>query len=302
MTDTSELPIAILAFDHRGEFSRSVYDREVDQLTPDEKASLSAAKSLIFDGYQLAASRGLGPVRSGILVDEEYGAAAVRRCADRDFLLAMPVEHADRDTFDFEYDDFGSHIESFQPNFAKALVRYNPDSDHALNQTQLDRLLVLSAWLVGAGVKFMFELIVRPTPDQLAAVADDRVRFEDELRPALVVRAITEVLGAGIHVDLWKIEGVSSPTDAAEIVEAARRGNPSIEFVILGAAADEERVNQWLTTAAATDGFAGFAIGRNIWKECVRRWLAGEITKDEAVAIVADGYIDFIGRYLDYER
>lgn len=303
MSDPQALPIAILAFDHRGEFSRSVYDREVDQLTPAEKASLSDAKSLIFDGYELAASRGLGPVRSGILVDEEFGAAAALRCADRDFLLAMPVEQADRGTFDFEYgDEFGTHIQSFDPNFAKALVRYNPDSDPALNRIQLDRLSALSTWLVGAGVKFMFELVVRPTADQLESVGGDRMRYEDEVRPRLVVRAITEVLVAGIHVDLWKIEGVSSPADASSIVDAARRGNPSIEFVILGAATGEARINQWLITAAATDGFVGFAIGRNIWKDCVRRWLAGEISKDEAVAIVADGYIDFIGRYLDYEH
>ncbi len=51
--------------------------------------------------------------------------------------LAMPVERSGQDEFDFEYgDDFGAHIEAFDPTFAKVLVRYNPDGDADLNRRQ----------------------------------------------------------------------------------------------------------------------------------------------------------------------
>ena len=62
--------------------------------------------------------------------------------------LAMPVEKSGQNEFDFEYgDEFGDHIERFDPDFSKVLVRYNPDGEEELNRRQADRLVTLSAWL-----------------------------------------------------------------------------------------------------------------------------------------------------------
>ena len=50
----------------------------------------------------------------------------------------MPVEKSGQNEFDFEYgDDFGAHIEKFDPDFSKVLVRYNPDDDAEMNERQL---------------------------------------------------------------------------------------------------------------------------------------------------------------------
>jgi hypothetical protein len=47
----------------------------------------------------------------------------------------MPVEKSGQDEFDFEYgEDFGSHIEDFDPTFSKVLVRYNPEWDPEVNR------------------------------------------------------------------------------------------------------------------------------------------------------------------------
>ena len=47
----------------------------------------------------------------------------------------MPVEKSGRSEFDFEYgDDFGAHIEQFDTDFSKVLVRYNPDGDADTNK------------------------------------------------------------------------------------------------------------------------------------------------------------------------
>ena len=57
----------------------------------------------------------------------------------------MPVEKSGQNEFDFEYgDEFGDHIERFDPDFFKVLVRYNPDGDPELNRRQADRLVTLS--------------------------------------------------------------------------------------------------------------------------------------------------------------
>ena len=60
----------------------------------------------------------------------------------------MPVEKWGQNEFDFQYgDDFGAHIEKFDPDFSKVLVRYNPDGDAEINQRQTGRLKRLADWL-----------------------------------------------------------------------------------------------------------------------------------------------------------
>ena len=75
--------------------------------------------------------------------------------------LAMPVEKSGQTEFDFQYgDEFGDHIERFDPDFVKVLVRYNPDGDPDLNRRQAERLARLSDWLAEHGRSFLFELLV----------------------------------------------------------------------------------------------------------------------------------------------
>src|SRR5918998_958002 len=75
-------------------------------------------------------------------------------------------------------DDFGKHIESFDPDFAKVLVRLNPDGDAEMNSRQLDRLKRLSDWLHENDRKFLFELLVPGEDAQLEQVGGDTDRYD----------------------------------------------------------------------------------------------------------------------------
>ena len=58
------------------------------------------------------------------------------------------MEKSGQDEFDFDYgDNFAQHIEEFDPNLVKVLVRYNPEADAAMNKRQLQRLKKLSDYL-----------------------------------------------------------------------------------------------------------------------------------------------------------
>ncbi len=119
----------ILAFDHRGSFQKKMFGIQGD---PDEEQTktISDAKHLIWEGMQAAADKGLDQHASGVLVDEQFGGPRniQGEAKERGFKLAMPVEKSGQNEFDFEYgDDFGAHIEQFDPHFSKVLVRYNPD-------------------------------------------------------------------------------------------------------------------------------------------------------------------------------
>ena len=59
---------------------------------------------------------------------------------------------------------------------------------------------------------------------------------------------------------------------------------------MLGAGADEATVANWLRQAATVDGFIGFAIGRTIFWDALKGWLAGEHDRETAVDMIAGSY------------
>src|ERR687892_2863205 len=168
----------ILAFDHRGSFQKKMFGIEGDP-SEEETATISDAKHLIFEGMLKAVEQGAEPSVTGVLVDEQFGVPknVPGDTKERGLLLAMPVEKSGQDEFDFEYgDDFGEHIEEFDPTFSKVLVRYNPEGDREMNARQTARLRTLSDWLHERDRRFLFELLVPAEPEQLEKVGGDEER------------------------------------------------------------------------------------------------------------------------------
>lgn len=289
-----------LAFDHRGVFARSVLEEE-ESHTPEQARTIADCKQTILAGGLHALAAGtVARGQAGVLIDEHYGAEVARAARAAGLVLTMPVEEADCDLFAFDFgDDFGAHVEAFDPDFAKVLVRWNPDGDRDGNAAQGERLSELSAWLRARGRKLLFELLVPPTDEQLARAEGDRTRFEREQRPQLMRRGMAELQAAGVEVDVWKLEGIDDADDAAAAVAQAREGagRERVACTVLGAGAGPERVEHWLRVAAATEGFCGFAIGRSIWREPLQRRLAGEIAEEEAARSIADEYARLVAVY-----
>src|SRR5919199_1505750 len=128
----------ILAFDHRGSFQKKMFGIQGDP-DEDQTRTIADAKHLIWEGMVVAAEKGLDQHASGVLIDEQFGAPTniPGEAKERGFKLAMPVEKSGQNEFDFEYgDEFGAHIEQFDPAFSKVLVRYNPDGDADMNRRQ----------------------------------------------------------------------------------------------------------------------------------------------------------------------
>ncbi|CAN5337519.1 hypothetical protein BH20ACT9_BH20ACT9_21540 [soil metagenome] len=289
----------ILAFDHRGSFKKKFFGVEGEASAEDQRRG-EDGKQLIFDGMVMAAERGEDEHALGVLVDEELGSDIPQRAKEHGLTLAMPVEKSGVDVFDFEYgDDFGEHVKSFDPHFSKVLVRYNPDGDPEADRTQRERLKRLSDWLHDNGYKFLFELLVPAEDAHLERVDGDTDRYDAELRPPLMLRAIAELQEAGVEPDVWKIEGVETSEDCARLAEQARAGGrDGVACVLLGRGADDAKVDHWLRQAAPVDGFIGFAIGRSIWSEPLKAYLDGTVEREKAAARIADNY----GRFMDVYR
>jgi 5-dehydro-2-deoxygluconokinase len=289
----------ILAFDHRGSFQKKMFGIAGDP-SPAETETIADAKRLIFEGMLEAVRRGAEAGATGVLVDEQFGSDIPVRAHEQGLRIAMPVEKSGQDEFDFEYgEEFAAHIEKYSLDFSKVLVRYNPDADAEMNSRQLERLRRLADWLHSGDRRFLFELLVPATDDQLASVDGDTDRYDAELRPELMRRAIEEIQSAGIEVDVWKIEGVDERSDAQMLAEQTRSGpgREGVVCVLLGRGASTEKVDHWLQVAAPVEGFIGFAIGRSIWWDALKGFLAGDLERSDAASQIADNYLRFVQVY-----
>src|SRR4051794_39491870 len=234
----------ILAFDHRGSFQKKMFGIEGDP-TEEQTETISDAKRLIFEGMEKAVERGLDAKSAGVLVDEQFGSDIPQRAKEHGLSLTMPVEKSGQDEFDFQYgDDFPAHIEQFDPFASKVLVRFNPEGDEGMNRRQTERLKQLADWLHENDRKFLFELLVPAEKHQLDQVDGDTDRYDAELRPELMRRAIEHFQEAGVEVDIWKIEGVDTREDAEMLAEQTRKGEgrENVKSVLLGRGASDDKV------------------------------------------------------------
>jgi len=290
-------PLYILPFDHRGSFQTKMFGWK-GTLSPYQTAEIAATKQVIYDGFKAAIQAGVARQKAGILVDEQFGTAILRDAATNGCTTACPAEKSGQEEFDFEYgEDFAEHIEAFHPTFCKVLVRYNPESDRALNQRQAARLRRLSEFLQSQGrSRFMFELLVPPEKEQLDRLKGDKKAYDLELRPRLMVQTIQELQDAQVEPDVWKIEGLDRREDCEKLVAAARRGGrDQVGCIILGRGENDQKVREWLSTAATVPGFIGFAVGRTSFWDPLVQWRANQITRDSAVAEIARRYREFVG-------
>jgi myo-inositol catabolism protein IolC len=252
---------------------------------------------VIYDGFKAAVADGVPREKAGILVDEQFGAAILHDATAHGYLTACPAEKSGQDEFDFEYgEDFAKHIQAFHPTFCKVLVRYNPEGDKDLNRRQSARLRRLSEYLhTESHSLFMFELLVPAEKAQLDQVKGDKKAYDLQLRPHLMVGAVEQLQEEGVEPDLWKIEGLDRREDCEKIVAAARRGGRhNVGCIILGRGENDEKVREWLSTAAAVPGFIGFAVGRTVFWEPLVGWLGKKISREEAVAEIARRYSEFV--------
>jgi myo-inositol catabolism protein IolC len=298
MTIGYQQPLYILAFDHRGSLQKKMFGIEGNP-TPEQTARIAEAKGVIYEGFERALADGAPGDEVGLLVDEQYGAAIAERAKAQGHVFAMPVERSGQDEFDFEYGEaFGAHIERFDPTFAKALVRYNPDGDPEMNRRQSQRLQVLSDWLHERGRMFMFELLVPAVAAQLEAVGRDTERYDRVVRPRLMVDAIAELQRRGVEPDVWKIEGLESREDCERVAEQTRAGGrDAVACVVLGRGADDAAVARWLRAGAGVPGYVGFAIGRTIWWDDVNSFREGSLGRDDAARSIAGRFRRYIEFY-----
>ncbi len=288
-------PLYILPFDHRSSFEKGLYGW-TGALNQEQIGKVAKTKEVIYDAFKLALTKGVPRERGGILVDEQFGADILRDARQNNTITCMPAEKSGQAEFQFEYgDQYAAHLEEFKPTFVKVLVRYNPEDDEALNRRQAERLRKLTDYLHSHGHKFMFELLVPATPEQMDRLDQDHSLYDLDLRPSLMIGAIKELQNAGVEPDVWKIEGLDHRVDCVKIVETARRNDrDNVGCIVLGRGSNEQKVVEWLSTAAGVPGFVGFAVGRTSFWDPLVALRDGKASRQQAVEDIASRYLEWV--------
>jgi myo-inositol catabolism protein IolC len=285
----------VLPFDHRGSFTKKLFNVQGRELTEDELKKAKELKQIIYHGFELAIKNNAVPRESAaILIDEQFGGEIIQDAVSKHYTVCVCVEKSGQDEFDFEYgNDFGGHLNKYRPAFAKALVRYNPDDDQELNSRQRARLKELNDFCIKEGYKFIIEPLVPATKNQLAQINNDQNRYDNEVRPKLMMKMIAELQKDGIEPDVWKIEGLENSKDYQDLVMQIKSNSRQADAIVLGRGADADQVEKWLIAGAKVPGIIGFAIGRTIFWQSLLDHKDGKISKDEAVSQIAQKYQHF---------
>jgi len=285
----------ILPFDHRSSFLKKMFGVDGRQPTQEEVEKTKELKNLVYQGFKLAVTQGQVPKESaGILVDEQFGDGIIKDAVANNYKVCLSTEKSGQKEFDFEYgENFGQHISKYKPTLVKALVRYNPDDNKDINARQIERLKQLSDFCVQNDYQFIIEPLVPATEEQLARVDGDQNRYDNELRPNLMVKMIEEMQAGGVEPDVWKIEGLEKSDDYKKLVDQIQTGGRNAKAIVLGRGADDSQVEKWLEAGAKVEGVIGFAVGRTIFWQSLVDYNEGKIDADKAVEQIAEKFTHF---------
>lgn len=281
----------ILPFDHRGSFMKMIKAQSPPSDADVEKAR--KYKGLIYKAFEKSVEEGVPKDSAGILVDEWLGTNVINSAKKGGFIHAVPFEKSGQEEFDFEYDNWQEKISQLEPTYVKVLVRYNPEGDKSLNETQAKRLSELSKFLKDKKSDLLFELLVPPLQAQLDAAGSTDV-FEQESRPDLMVQAIKELQEAGVDPAIWKLEGLDSTEKMQMVADQVTSFNSSAGIIILGRGESAAKAEHWLRQGAQVSSAFGFAVGRTIFKEPIEQLDQGKISEDEAIDNIKSNFTFFV--------
>jgi myo-inositol catabolism protein IolC len=249
---------------------------------------------LIYKGFKQALEKLIPTDYGAILCDEEFGSEVLLDAKHNGFITILTIEKSGEQEFKFQYEDFAQHIERFRPTCTKVLIKYNPTDAENLKERQKKNLKIVSDYSHDNNYKFLLEVLVLPTEEELKKVNGDREEYDSKLRPGLTVEVIKDLQKAGIEPDVWKLEGFNKQEDYKKILEAARAGGrDNVSLVVLGRGAGEEKVDEWLRIGSRVPGVIGFAVGRTVFWEALEKFYKGQIGKAEVIQRVSDNFQNF---------
>ncbi|MEN1833495.1 5-dehydro-2-deoxygluconokinase [Pseudomonas lijiangensis] len=266
----------IFAFDHRGQLV------ELAQQAGRDPSSISHLKQLFITAVERVEAdlhkRGI-EADVGLLADQRFGQDSLNAATGRDWWVARPVEVQGSRPLAFEHGrSIGSNLLSWpQEQIIKCLVQYHPDDEPLLRLEQEAQIKGLYEASQVSGHELLLEII--PPKDHPST------------HPDVMYRALKRLYNLGIYPAWWKIEAQS--TEVWQQLDALiQERDPYCRgVVLLGLNAPVEELAVGFAQARHSTSCKGFAVGRTIFREPSRAWMAGEIDDATLISQVQSTFI-----------
>lgn len=256
-----------LAIDHRA---------QLEELCAGDAGKIARIPAFKALAVKAAAQVAAGRPGFGMLLDDKYGREALFATgAEKDFWIARPIELPGSRPLEFEFSaDLGSRLIEWPVDHCiKVLCFYHPDDDAALKAVQTGTLRAAYDAARKVGRELLIEII-----------ASKHGKLDD----TTVARVLTELYDAGLKPDWWKLEPQASTGAWAAIDKVIEARDPYCRgVVLLGLDAPQEALEAGFAAARGSRTVKGFAVGRTIFGEAARAWLAGEMSDEAAVSEMA---------------
>ncbi len=215
----------------------------------------------------------------GILCDSRLGRDALYAAAETGLWIGRPVEWPGSRPLVLEPEigpDFGGLSEWPLAHVVKVLCFYHPDDSAEMKAEQ------------EATVTRLYHAARRNRLEFLLEVIPSKVGQVDDTTTAAVIQRFYDI---GIYPDWWKLEPLQTQAAWAAACDAITRNDAHTRgIVVLGLGESEDLLAASFATAAAFDLVKGFAVGRTIFADAAAGYMAGSITPEAAVTLMAQNY------------
>ena len=259
--------LRVLAFDHRAQME------EMAGATP---GRVGAFKRLCLRAALEVAG---GRPGFGILCDGRLGTEALHAAAGTGLWIGRPAERPGSRPLRLEPElgpDAGGLAEWPLDHVVKVLCFCPPDDDAA---TWADQAATLTR-LFASARRNRLEVLLEVIPSKVAPVDD-----------GTTARVVERVYALGLFPDWWKLEPFRTAAAWERACAAIAAHDPHVRGVlVLGLDGSPAALAESFALAAGQPLVKGFAVGRTIFGDAARAWLAGGMDDAAAVAMMRDRF------------
>lgn len=271
-TEWNEL--CVMAFDHRIQFVNMARDvgADISRIKPLKKLILQASR-------EVAKEANLQN-KLGLLCDSTFGQDVLNEVTGDGWWVGRPIELPGSRPLEFEHGNIGSQLIDWPlEHVVKCLVFFHPEDDHALRLEHEAKVKEVYSACCKSGHELLLEIILPA----------DMERTDE-----LYLRAVKRFYNLGVKPDWWKLPPLQSESWDALGSLVIERDPYCRGVVLLGLDAPQEVLAAGFAAAAKQPLVKGFAVGRTLFGQPSKAWLAGEIDDKTLVENIKANYHNLI--------
>ncbi|AEX22214.1 MULTISPECIES: bifunctional 5-dehydro-2-deoxygluconokinase/5-dehydro-2-deoxyphosphogluconate aldolase [Vibrio] len=266
--------LCVMAFDHRSQLEDMAREAGTDT------ARIKTLKKLIFKASQQVAQEANLAGKAGLLCDSTFGQDVLNEVTGQGWWIGRPIELPGSRPLRLEHGNIGSQLIDWPlEHVVKCLVFYSPEDELDIRTEQEELVQEVYQACCKSGHELLLEVILPAG-----------VKKEDRL----YIQALERFYDLGIKPDWWKLPALEADSwDTVSSVVTERdafcRG-----VVILGLDAPQEELQKGFNATAGKEIVKGFAVGRTLFGEPSRQWLANSINDETLIENIKQNYHNLI--------